>query len=307
MAGIRDLNSGLSFEKLKDLGCFDEEFAAYGLGYIEDDQTVYVVDNSGRRMYLLKEKLLKEKIYSTPIEYQVVRRQVDSGTMNDVNQQLKLDFAKKMRKKYGENYFEALQWISEIQNDDTIAEVLMAETKKITGYFDREEIQLFGGLCQLAYECKKITLESYWNFQKWIEYANKQLENEVVTKGKFQIAFYGFGYESNGKLEYYYNAQVLNACKKWTAMRNNSIIVTPILSKTYWGDDLYRLSHRKKDFFEILQQQIDNDYWQKVKKIYLTELQTDKKCFNEKIKSYDDRCSTEEMNSLNLYKFLFNL
>ena len=220
---------------------------------------------------------------------------------------MQLDFAKKMRKQYGENYFAALQWISAVQNDDTAAGLLLDTTKKINGYFNQEEIQLFDGLCRLAYECKKIKTESYRDFQKWLEYANKQLENEVVTKEKFHITFYGFGYELNGKLAYYYNAQLLNAYKKWNALRNQSIIVTPILTKLYWENELYKLSSRKEEYLNTLHQYIDDDYWEKVKTIYLSKLQIDSCMFNHKLEEYKKVCNEGEVTNLNLYKFLFNI
>lgn len=307
MAGIRDLNSGMSFEKLKDLGCFDEEFAVYGLAYIDNGEIFYVVDNSGKRIYSLKKRLLTENKYSTPVEHQIVRRQVDSGTMNDVNQQIKLDFAKQLRKRYGETYFGMLHWISRIENNDLVTDLLKEETKRITGYFKREEIQLFEGLCLLAYESKKITETSYQDFQKWLVYAHEQLENEVITKGKFQIVYYGFGYEKNGRLEYYQNAQALNAHEKWYALRIDGTIVTPIFSKEYWADDLYQLSSKKKTFLETLYQYINNDYWEKVKLVYLKEVQTEKNIFKKKLESCKKQCNKYELESLYLYKFLFNI
>ena len=136
MAAIRDLNCGASFEKLKDLGCFDEEFSVYGFGYADRGEVYYLIDNDGKRLYAMKEKFLESNIYTSPIINKVVRKQVDSGTINDVNQQIKLNFAKELRQQYGQRYFEILQWISKFTHTDAAYELLDTETEEITGYFN---------------------------------------------------------------------------------------------------------------------------------------------------------------------------
>ena len=306
MAGIRDLDSGASFARLKDLGCFDEEFTVYGYGYIEDGKTSYLVGNSGEQIYKMYAGNAAKNIYTTPIEYLILRRQVSSGTMNDVNQEIKLQLAKQIKASYTKNYFSALNYFAQAKNSNTAYDLLCEVRDRVDGYFRPEEIQSFAGLCQMAYESKKITAAAFNEFGRWLEYAKSQLESDVILKEKFRVVMYGFAYEISGRGYYFSNALALNAYKKWHTLRSQGVIVTPLITKEYWSKDIYQSKPAKDDFQKLLAKLFDENYLQIVRRLQNYESAFIQEHFDIKWREWSEVCNKKELAALQTYKYIFN-
>ena len=307
MAGIRDLDSGASFARLKDLGCFDEEFTVYGYGYIEDGKISYLVGNSGEQIYKMYGDNVAKNIYTTPIEHLILRRQVSSGTMNDVNQEIKLQLAKQIKASYTKNYFSALNYFAQAKNSNTAYDLLCEVRDRVDGYFRPEEIQSFAGLCQMAYESKKINDAAFSEFGRWLEYAKNQLENDVILKEKFRVVMYGFAYKISGKINYFSNALFLNAHKKWHDLRSQGIVVTPLIAKEYWSKDIYQSKPAKDDFQKVLSKLFAENYLQIVESLQNYPGVFDKKEFASQWSKWNFVCNAKELGALKVYRHLFNM
>lgn len=307
MAGIRDLNSGSSFARLRELGCFDEEFTVYGYGYLENGNINYLVANSGEHIYGMYPGNVDKGIYTTPVEHLILRRQVSSGTMNDINQAVKLQLAKTIKSTYTKNYFAALDYFAQAKNSNIASELLGKVKDGIDGYFRPQEIQSFAGLCQMAYESKKITTNSFYEFGQWLKYAKKQLESDVILKEKFRVVMYGFAYEMSGRINYFSNAMALNAYKKWHDLRSQGINVTPLITKEYWSKDIYQTKPAKDDFQKLLVQLFNQEYLQIISSLQNYEGAFEQDEFACKWDEWSRICNEREMSALKTYRHIFNM
>ena len=306
MSGIRDLDSGNSFARLRELGCFDEEFTVYGYGYLENGKINYLVANSGEHIYGMHPANVAQGIFTTPVEHLILRQQVSSGTMNDINQGIKLKLAKTIKSTYTKRYFATLDYFAQTKNSNVAYDLLCEVRDKIDGYFRAEEIQSFAGLCQMAYESKKITADKFYEFECWLEYAKKQLESDVILKEKFRVVMYGFAYEISGRGYYFSNALALNAYKKWHDLRSQGVIVTPLITKEYWSKDIYQSKPAKDDFQKLLAKLFDENYLQIVRRLQNYESAFIQEHFDIKWREWSEVCNKKELAALQTYKYIFN-
>ena len=305
MSGVdRDIQCGNSFAKLYELGCFDEEFIVYGCGYYQNGEIIYLISNDGERVYRFRNEALLNHIYTTPVIMKVVTCQVSSGERENIRQSIKVDLAKDIKAIYSREYYEILSCLDQVQPNQHAEEFLQREQKQLEGYFDKTSVEMFEGLCKLAYECKKIKEHSYQSFNNWIKYAKRQMENDIIVKDNLRRQFHGFGYEQNGVVRYYADAQVMNVYKKREELMLQNAVVTPILSKEYWFKAVNQLHKVRKEFMEYLKYCIENGYLEKTKKILLAKSPFDEKISEEFV--WND-LTAEENKAIKVYKNIMGI
>ncbi|MBQ3205436.1 MAG: hypothetical protein IJB37_02680 [Peptococcaceae bacterium] len=268
MSGVdRDIQCGNNFAKLYELGCFDEEFIVYGCGYFQNGEIMYLVSDDGDKVYRFRNESLRKHIYTTPVIMKLKSCQVSSGERDNIRQNIKFELAKEIKAQYSEAYYRMIAQMDAVESNQQAERFLQEEQRNMEGYFDRSGVEQFEGLCNLAYEQKKISDIAYQQFCTWIKYAKRQMENDIVIKDDMRRIFYGLGYELNGQMGYFADAQAMNVYKKRENLLLQGAIVTPIISKEYWFKSINQLANIRKMFLSELQIYVDASYMKKTKKI----------------------------------------
>lgn len=277
MSGVdRDIQCGQSFAKLYELGCFDEEFIVYGCGYYQGGEITYLVSDNGDKLYRFRNEALQSHIYTTPVIMKLASCQVASGERENIHQNIKFKLAKELQSMYSRTYYETIKQLDSVANNQEAETFLEEERRRLEGYFDRSGVEMFQGLYQMAYECKRISEGAYQAFAAWVKYAKKQMENDILVKDKLQRVFHGFGYEINGVIKYFADAQAMNVYKKKEELLLKGAVVTPIISKEYWFPSVNQLASIRTQFMAYLKACVDNGYMEKTKIIISYESPFDK-------------------------------
>ncbi len=265
MSGVeRDIQCGNSFAQLYDLGCFDEEFMVYGCAYREAGKMKYFISSHGEKVYLFKDEAIFDAILTTPVQRKIVRLPVASGEREQIKLRIKLELAKELQAAYAGDYFERLQKWSSARVSDRAYDLLLREQETINGYFVPERVQLFRGMCKMALESKSLSRERYRPFADWLQYAKRQMENEVFVQGKFRRQFYGFGFKMEGTIHYVFDAHLINVYQKRDQLLADGQLVSPIISKVYGLKMLNQLPEVRKKFHALLEQYVDDVLMEKL-------------------------------------------
>mgnify|MGYP006928623818 CR=1 FL=1 len=262
---LRDVECGLDYARLYDLGCFDREFMVYGVCYWEKNGVHYLVSENPEKIYKFVNRSMLDERYCSDVIKRVIQHNVASGTEDLVKRQIMLDVAKELKSVYGEGYFKKKkEWI-EMEASDTAYEMLTVQQEKLEGCFDKARIEMFEALCYHALEHKTLTRIKYDEFVRWIRHIYRQLEDDTIEKDKFKRDFAGFAYIEQETVKWFFDANIVNVWEKRGEKRNEGDLTTPIFSHQYWIPAINKLPQVRKDFQNKLSIYIDNDYLQCVK------------------------------------------
>lgn len=262
---LRDVECGLDYARLYELGCFDREFVVYGVCYWQNGSTHYLVSENPEKIYKFVNASMLDECYCSDVLKRVVQHNVDSGTEDIVKKEIMLDMAKELHEQYGASYFEKMRsWIEKIPSDAAYG-MLLQQQEDLQGCFDKTRIEMFEELCYQALVHKTLTRIKYDEFQRWIKHVYKQMEDDSIEKDKIKRDFSGFGYVEKDQIKYFFDANIVNVWEKKYERAKKGNLVTPILCHQYWFSTLSTLQKVRGDFKNLLAKYIDEDYIQCVK------------------------------------------
>ena len=97
------------YATLLAMGAYDEEFALFGTVYLEDGRRKCYISTSRAKAHRFFTICKERQIYPTVIETKIRRLRVHSGEKTQVEQRLKLEFAKELSQKYSSAFLQGLQ------------------------------------------------------------------------------------------------------------------------------------------------------------------------------------------------------
>lgn len=251
----RDIECGVNFNKLLELGCFDREFIVCGYAYMKNNEIYYLIDSNEEELYQKRNAEIFHEIYPTAIMKTIKRCVVPSGMKDIIVQKSKLELAKELQKQYNHIYFEAVAEMSKESASNEAYKDLKALQDEIDGHFCDEELQIFEGLCRIALESKTLQYITYRDFMSWLKKVRKQMEDDVIVKRRFQRTVSGFVYwRKNGQTGYCYDAQRSDVEEKRLQYNMQGMSTTSIYQKQYWFDDINDIPRIRKQFAKMLKQ-----------------------------------------------------
>ncbi len=304
----RDVQCGLDFARLVDLGCFDEEFVLYGCAFFEAGNSKYLISGDKEKIYQLHEHGYLHGRNFTPIIRKIQRRMVGSGQRDDIRQQLKVELAKDLQRRYCPIFFQELDKLTKVPANNQAYLLLQQEQERLDGRFQADDTLLFEGLCKLSIESKVLTEKSYDILASWMKYVRKQMEDDIIIKDKFERSFSGFAYEKeNGQIGYFFDAQKVNVLERKAKYETACVFTTPIFTKRYWFHTLNQLPKTRKSFENLLKDKINANYIAKVKAIKGMPSAIPKELYWDAEQRIQENCSEEAWQVFRMYGYRWNL
>lgn len=267
MLDLRDLQVAMDVAKRAEIGWFDVEFTMYGCGYLEKGKRYYRISAQGEKIYNFIENAAVKNILPTDIIKLTKVYPVPAGMREIIAYEVKRDLAKQIDEQFSKEFFRYLQETAELAADDSGWEILKNEWQKIEGCFDRKMLKRFQELTIFAYNCRKITLEQYWASNRWAEEEFKSMQEDLISKDRFEKTFYGIAYRSRDTIKYEDNARQEHVYGRKYTLEKQGVFVTPIFAETYWYNYDSRPAQIHALFEQRFQQAVNDDYLRLLEKI----------------------------------------
>ncbi len=293
MMHMHDLRVAEDIGKMAELGWFDVEFTMYGCAYMLDGKMRYKISSEAKDIYDYIEHGAKKGVYPSNVLSLTEKCPVPAGMKELIAQDVKKDLGRKLRAVYPLAFFEELYALAQAVTTNSAAEVLWAEAEALEGVFEEEKLKYFEELVDYAYSCRKLEQAEYMALLQWIASERRDMEDDFVSKDIFEKTLYGIGYVTDAGIEYMTNAQKEYVYEKMHELEQAGSFTTPLFSKTYWYNYVYRLVDVNRDFKKKIKQELDEQYIGKImairsgesaltKEAYLSLTETIRKKYGEK-------------------------
>lgn len=250
------------YSTLLMMGAYDDEFAFFGTAYIEEgERKCFVSDNRAKTYEFIRECRTKE-IYPTAVENIVKRLRIHAGEKDRVTQELKLEYAKELSKRYSREYLEKLQDAALCPINNKAAVLIKQVRESLEGCFDEDSLQLFEGAVEYAYDGKILTYAEYEINKAWLKLERDFLAERTRPASNFRRRVTGFAYEKDGKIKYYSNAVEARTMEKRKELLCKGKFVTPVFEKEYHFTFFWELPEKLKEFDEHIKDRMDEHYLQ---------------------------------------------
>ncbi|MDO4280520.1 MAG: hypothetical protein Q4C56_02710 [Peptococcaceae bacterium] len=263
MVAFRDLKVSMDIAKMAELGKFEQEYIVYGCCYMAQDKRHYYISNHYEDVsHFIEEALATGRYPSPPVEY-LDRVLVPSGMDSEYANIAKWRLAKRMRASFDPALIVPFQEICATAPNNTAAAILAKLQKDLAPCFDSKILTLAQGLATLAYEQKKIDAAHYRAFGETVADHFRQMADDTVVKKEVRRTLYGFGCELvPGRVKYYCNAYASEIYKRRDSLLKQHKFCTPVISETYYFDQMPDMSAQRKRFMAALPTLMDAEYWQ---------------------------------------------
>lgn len=266
-AVFRDFQVAQDIGKKAEMGWFDVEFTMYGCAYLKDDKMYYKVSPKSEDIYQFIEKSMLENIYPSNVISLKEKCPVPAGMKEFIAQDVKRKLAKKLKEVFPKEFFVQLNQLANRVTENSAREILWSEAEELEGVFEEDKLCYFEELVNYTYSCRKITQEEYFKLSLWLAEERRSMQDNFISKDRYERAWSGIAYEEEEKIKYIVNA--LKACvyEQQYALEQEGKFVTPIFSQTYWYNYKYRLPDVRRDFTKKLHEELNEAYIEKIKKI----------------------------------------
>lgn len=304
----KDLMAASDFEAAMKLGCFDQEFTYYGVGYLDENGRVaYRVSSQSARLYQFHKESASKNLYLTPIVRHMKRCPVPSGHEDAIKKKIKIETGRKIRTSYNAEFFQALKKLSDVSPVNQSYELLKELQDSLEGEYNEDKLQLFESLVHVAVESKQLTPVAEQEFVVWLKDIRKQMEDDILPKGVYKKILSGFAYMENEQLKFFFDAKPEVTFKEEAIYQNKGIFHTPVFQKEYWLKDMSAFFKVKKDFEECMKTLLLGTYISALELIKKYPSVIDKKDFREVCVFVKEHCSKEAYQSILSYGYRWNI
>jgi len=284
-----------------ELGWFDVDFTMHGCAYLQNGKVHYKVSSQAEDIYQFAETAALEKIYTSNVLSCKEKYPVPSGMKDLIAADVKKKLARELKKRYPIGFFEMLNDMAERTIDDNAAEQLWKETEELEGIFSEKDMDQFEVRVQYVYRHHGINESSYHNLMKWIREERKNMDDNIISKALHEKTVYGFAYEKDGRIRYVDNALKAYVYEKAEQLEQEGMLITPMLSHTYWYEQTGRLSEVLREFRELLSKTYDKAYMQLLKEIRNNRAGITKEEFEELLRKAREHYGEDAANTILRY------
>ncbi len=264
MMHMHDLRVAEDIGKMAELGWFDVEFTMYGCAYMFEGKMRYKISSEAKDIYDYIEHGAKQGVYPSNVLSLTEKCPVPAGMKELIAQDVKKDLGRKLREVYPQAFFEELYALAQAVTTNSAAALLWAEAEALEGVFEEEKLKYFEELVDYAYSCRKLEQTEYAALLQWIASERRDMEDDFVSKDIFEKTLYGIAYAGEAGIEYMTNAQKEYVYEKMHELEQAGSFTTPLFSKTYWYNYVYRLVDVNRDFKKKIRQELDEPYINKI-------------------------------------------
>lgn len=262
MVAIRDLKVSMDIAKMKELGWFPQEFIVYGCSYLEKGTRYYRISNQYAEISRFRDTALLKGIYPTPTTEWLNRTLVPSGMQKEFLTETKQQLALHLQNLYPKPFLEAFNHLAQTAPTNDALSILEQLQHQLIGCFDCKTLEIMQGLVTLAYEQKKLTLNSYHYFTQWIDDRLQQMADDMVIKKNIKRTLYGFGYrDAANKIKFFCNAYEDEVFKRREALISQQKYCSPIISNTTYYNQMPDMSQERAKFIAQMTDWMDETYW----------------------------------------------
>lgn len=221
---------------MMELKYFDQQFLYYGMAYVCDGIIQYRLNENPLPIYQFYAQSAQQGLCPTGITTHVQLIKVPSGHEAATAAKVRDAFITQLKADYPKALFQALEQLNTIAATDIAWETLNEWHDQLELCFDADQIQLFLGLCQMAYEAKILTHTAYTTLKSWAQQRAAQIANCENVIWRDKRYFYGFLYWKNDEKRIYCNTYLPIVMDRAYQLKAQGVSCTPILSKHYWFD-----------------------------------------------------------------------
>lgn len=288
---------------MAELKYFDEQFLFYGTVYVENGIIKYRLNSKATPIYNFFSKAAQKNLCPTLIMKHIQMVKVPSGKEDEVAAQVRDIFVQKLIEYYPKKFFLILHELEQIPATDVAEEILLQLQDELMFCFEIDEINLFIGIINMAFDAKKIQKDAYSQLIDWCDRRIEQIQRSVHVIWSDKRYYYGFLYLEHNCVQAYSNADFSNVVEHLCAFEIKNVFCTPIFSKYYWFDakPMMTLKEWRIIFEKDMMQLMDEEYWKNVRKIKNLEPTITPKFYLERLEMIDRKKYPKAIETLLYY------
>ncbi len=241
----RDVTTTEMVAIMMELKYFDEQFMYYGCAYAKDGHVEYRINNDVSRLYRFLENSEAHNVYPTNIMRYVRLLKVPSGKEREKAEIVENEFLKKLQEAYPLALFQALDELGNTPALNSAGDLLRAWQERLEVCYDVDQIELYRGAVQLAYDAKVLDEANHETLSQWITSRLELIDNCENVIWNDKRYFYGFVYWQNNKIKVYSNAEEYIVNDHRYELMTDGVLCSAIFKKHYWFDSKPDLSIQK--------------------------------------------------------------
>ena len=257
MSAPKDIGIAMDVQQMAAYGYFNEEFLFYSYAFTRGEQIVYKLSESLLSIYSAYHYSVFDDVYPTPVCSLLKSVIVPSGEQAAYKTQFKMELIENIRQQYGQPFYDALLLF---QNTPSIDSAYPLLTKALSALSPKaEKRQFFDGLCQQALEAKLLTPLRHSQLMRDADRLYGQQRTVIKPLAGRGKAFSGFAYRSpkTSETAFYTSATLEETYSKYHKLRQQGLVCTPIVQKSYWYDSPNDFKAIRQAFTEFLIQLTD--------------------------------------------------
>ena len=292
----------MQYAALLELGAYDDEFALFGFVYLENGSRHCYVSGMREKTIAHYELCRAKNMFPTNIESKVIRMRINSGEKESVQQQLKLEFAHELEKKYPKHVLIKLRNIGLESINNKAKNDLDKIRCNLEGCFNEDTLELFSGIVHLAYEKNILSVDEYYQNLDWVKRESDFSRDRIRPKTNMKRLLSGFAYYEGKTLKYYTNAVYEKVLARRIELISKGKQVSPIYKKIYYFNFAKELYLSLDEFDKDIAEKMNEDYMALIAYLYTVKSDANKEEFEQLIGETQDKYKNRNLNTtLNYY------
>jgi hypothetical protein len=306
---LRDVSSAQMVNALAEMNCFEQECTVYGYSWKrEHEKRMYSMSDDALQIQQAFETHALEQCAMTPVKQWTTRAIVKEETKEDLFLYLKLQLAKQLQEDFNDGYFDCLAFLQQIPGDQQAVALLLEWQEELDGYFDEENLRLFAGAVDYAYETKHLPQWHYQQLLKWIKHTKKQMMRRMQVHDNFERTFYGVAYQNaNGTYAFLTNANEKALYARVREMDEQGVLHTPIYQKNYCYSRSNDLSKVRKAFETDLKEVMDETYLNRIMTLQCLSSAIPQELWEQGLQMVQTQCSEAALEGLRYWGKRWNI
>lgn len=243
------------------LGKFEREFTVFGCAFWHVGEMVLALSEDAEKIYDWIYDVANADKFVTGIHKASLRSLVPAGTEEYLLEQARHKLITTLRTTYSKEYFQLLEKINAVAPTDQAADLLQDLCYQLDGVCSKEQLMLFRGFVEKAWQRKVIKPSTYYKLLTWVRWTERDLNAFPERTDKYEKIFYGFAYcKPETLIRVFLDGNKVNAYEKMEERRVEGYSVSNLVEKTCWYNNSYNIIDAKRDCESYFNKIFDDTY-----------------------------------------------